>query len=135
MYTTTTPLSPSTLSTSKRAASEISGGAPDDDEPGQQAAARTAAANARSRQAQMKVNEYMKMLWEQYNDRDDIEITQADMPEIRVTGGETSRLKSVCGVDIRKLPLKVLRVIFTQMSLPGFSNHSKKEICDILVDR
>jgi uncharacterized protein YdcH (DUF465 family) len=136
MYTATTPLSPplspSTLSTSKRAASEISEGAPDD--PGQQAADRTAAANARSTKAQMKVNGYMKMLWEQYNDRDDIAITEAEMPEIRVTGGETSRLKSVCGVDIRKLPLKVLRVIFTKESLPKFSDHSKKEICDILVD-
>jgi hypothetical protein len=37
-------------------------------------------------------------------------------------------------VDIRKLPLKVLRVIFTKESLPRFSDHSKKEICDILVD-
>jgi hypothetical protein len=137
MYTTTTPPSQPTQSTSKRAVCQISGGAPDD--RGQQAAdaksiATNAQAKARSTKAQMKANEFTKLLSEQYNDRDDIAITPADMPEIKVCVGATSRLKSVCGVDITILPLKALRVIFTKESIPRFSYHSKKEICDILVE-
>lgn len=132
MHTTnaTSPSQP-TLSASKRAASQISGDAPDDSE---QKADTAAAANARSAKAQILVNEYTKLLCEKYNDRDDIEIISADLPEKKCCRGGWSRLESICGLDINLLPLKSLRVIFSKESIPRFSDHTKKEICDIIVD-
>jgi hypothetical protein len=158
--TTTTPAAPPAQSTSKRAASQISGGAPDDrgqtadgttttNASGQQAAVGTTAINASGQQAAVgttaiskakakstktiqKAKDYTQFLEDNYKNRDDIEITPAEM-EVKCCVGSTSRLKSICNVDPNTLPIKALRVIFQREQLTHFNGKTKKQICDIIV--
>jgi hypothetical protein len=151
----TTPLSLLAQSASKRSASQISGGASDD--RGQQAADDTtpttatatatattnanadadaqakARSKARSSKAQMKAKDHAQFITDNYKSRDDIEIVASEVPEIVCSNGATTRLKSVCNVAIKELPLKALRFVFTTEGIEKFSSKTKKEVCERIV--
>lgn len=113
----------------KRPASQLSEDPPGDrgheaDDP---ATARSTAASARSSKAQKKTPVGAHHLSTNYKSRDDIVVTPAEMEEkCSTTGSATSRLKSVCGVETKRLPLKTLRVIFTKEGMAAFASKSKR---------
>jgi hypothetical protein len=46
---------------------------------------------------------------------------------------EVSRLRSICGVPITELPVKVLMKFCAVASIKGYKNKTRKQICDIIV--
>jgi hypothetical protein len=138
---------------SKRLASQLSGGASDDrggqqaDDRGQQAddnngtaaavnnVATTASTKDRSKRAKIKNDAVCEFLAANYKNRDDIVILAKELPLIKCGAGaeDKTRLVSICGKPIKELTLKSLRLVFLKEEMGAFGSKTKKEVCETIV--